>query len=453
MVELWLAVGVALATPREALDRGDAAWFAQDRRAARDAWREAAAGDDPAAEASARLRLILVSGTAGLMVQGPRAERAIAACPDGDPWCDLARAELELIQQELGLPADLGLAAAWARAAEPDLPGPALARQVWAGAPVERLEAVPRDALGEGLLGTGGDWPSGPGTWVLGLGVVGAPGLGVGGSLRFVHPDLAFGGHYLDLSALATSRGLFGLSGTFRSEGARWWLLSGQGSRVVLDLYGTDGERLDTEISGLAEGRAGPGLRAGDWSVVGGPVGRIDWTPEALAGHGAFASARWDGRASGLGSVVRFAAELALADYDYVRSTVDLREFLRVPGGVFGLRLLGDGLPVHDARVPTVRLPAAGGDTVLRGAPAGRYRGPWLVAAATEYRHPFGPVLSGAVFGELAWLPDSDDPGPHPGGGLGLRLALPPRPYNTLRLDLGVSDGGWGLAVGYGEAF
>ena len=41
----------------------------------------------------------------------------------------------------------------------------------------------------------------------------------------------------------------------------------------------------------------------------------------------------------------------------------------------------------------------------------------------------------------------------HGGVGAGLRLRLPPQPNNTLRLDIGYGDTGWGFLLGVQEFF
>lgn len=442
----------ALAGPA-ALDSGDGAWFAGDRIAARAAWLEAAKEADPATVAMAEVRLLRVSGNLGLLSHGPRADRALADCAAADPWCALAWADYHLTLADLGLPADPGLAAALARQAASALPGPALARQVWAGAaPAEALEGDPT-ALGQGLAQHGGRWPSGPGTWLLALGLSGAPGLGVGGALRFAHPDLGGGQARLELSAAATSRGALALSVASRIGRRSGALLSASGARAVVDLYDQEAETQRSLIVGQAAASAAPLIQVGRWSGWAGPAARVDVGEALLQGHGAFGGLAWDGTAAGGGPWARLSAEGAFADYTMLRASLDLRERWAVPGGVLASRLLGEAA-LRDARTPVWRLPSAGGAELLRGAPSGRFRGPGLLAAALEYRHPLGPTLSLALFADTVWVSDPGPlPSPHGGAGAGLRLHLPPRPLNTVRLDLGFTDAGWGLVAGWGEAF
>lgn len=417
--------------PREALDAGDAAWRQGDRKTARADWRQAAQAEDPAVEAMARARLLRVSGNLGWMVHGPRADRALARCPGADPWCDLAEVDLTLTLRDLGLAPSNERVALLTRRASAYLPEPAAERSRWA-----------EDAAST--------WPPGPGTWTLGVGVLGAPGLGLGGALRFVDPDLGWRRIRLDASASATSRGLAGLSAGLVTPGRIYGRFGLGLARTVVDLY--DAESPGSLTVEQASGLAAIGLRGDRATAWLGPQVRWDaWEGQTLAGHGAQAGARLSDPSGRLS--LRWAGELALADYALGHSSLDLRLHQPLGRATLAARLLGDGAPWTDADTPVWRLPSAGGSELLRGAPSGRYRGPWLADGAVELREPLGASLEIAAFGELAWLPGSASPSPHPGGGLGMRLVLPPRPDNTVRLDLGFTDAGWGLVAGWGEAF
>ncbi len=415
--------------PRAALDAGDAAWRAGDRGEARAAWREAAEAEDPAVQAMAEVRLLRVSGNLGWMVHGPRADAALARCPAVDPWCDLAEADYDLTLRDLGLTRDAGQAGARIRRAAPALPEAAALRERWMAAPREV-------------------WPPGPGTWTLGLGVLGGPGLGLGGTLRLVHPDLGWERVRLDLAATGTTRGAAALAAGWRTPGSPYGTGSLLASQGPLDTYA--GGALQTWTVTQLGATAALGLRAGELSAWAGPSLRLEGTEELMGGHGVLGGARWElagGRAS-----AKVAGELALADYDLARLSLDLRG--RVPIGALTLagRALSELAPWTDEHTPFWRLPSAGGSELLRGAPAGRYRGEALILGATELRAELSPSWELVAFGELAWLPGAEEPGPHPGAGVGARLRLPPRPDNTLRLDLGFTDAGWGLVAGWGEA-
>jgi len=72
-----------------------------------------------------------------------------------------------------------------------------------------------------------------------------------------------------------------------------------------------------------------------------------------------------------------------------------------------------------------------------------------------EWRLRDARTLGAVLFAEGAWV-SADLPLQrqlHGGMGAGLRLRLPPRPHNTVRLDLAWGDAGFGLTAGVGEAF
>jgi hypothetical protein len=95
-----------------------------------------------------------------------------------------------------------------------------------------------------------------------------------------------------------------------------------------------------------------------------------------------------------------------------------------------------------------MRLPTVGGPNVLRGARLGELRAPWTLATDIEWRRMIvGPVRF-AAFASGAWVD-----GPHGSVGVGARLMLEPRGYNTLRFDVAVSDTANGIYLVWGEAF
>jgi len=203
--------------------------------------------------------------------------------------------------------------------------------------------------------------------------------------------------------------------------------------------------------------RVQPGvvLRLGPVAARAGPLVRWETDQgEVFAGHGAWASARVDGRTwrSGrpAGVWVGVGGELALspiADYARQGGWVDLRAYQPAGKGVLAGRVRGEGAL---GEMPAIRLPTVGGSSVLRGARPGSLRGRWTAAAEAELRYPVWGPLWVAAFGGGAAVEGS---GIHPGGGAGVRWVLPPQPRNTVRLDLGVTDVGVELVVAYGEAF
>lgn len=171
-----------------------------------------------------------------------------------------------------------------------------------------------------------------------------------------------------------------------------------------------------------------------------------EWTP----GHGLFGGL---GLVAGgaLPSRLSISVEGSLAGPAHLALVGDSRSAAPLGGGTGALRLVAAAAPLESS--PIWRRPAWGGGEVLRGAALGRLRAPWMTAVVPEWRRPLVGPLGLALFGEAALARGDGQDGLHAGGGLGLRLHLPPRPQNTVRLDLGVSTAGVGLSAGWGEAF
>ncbi len=438
---LLLGVGAAVAGP---VDDGDRAWAAGDRRAARAAWAQAEVGADPAAAAMAAVRLLLVDGTTGLFTHGPRADAALARCPTADPACALATADYLLFTRHIGIPTEprsLAAAVRAARAADPDR---GACRAAWAAFDPALLPPADADGLCAALRLGGGRFPAGPGTWSLGLGPLGAPGLGVGGSLRFAHPDLALRGHRLDLGLTAATRGFVAVQAGF--EGAGRWSAGGDIalSRVPVDVY--DGaRRVSTGLARNAALAAGPRWDPGPVRLGLQPVLRWDAAAPGAAplrGHGLGAQLRFTaGRLRG-----GLAAEGTTLDYRHLALDADLRRAWSLGRPVLAARALAAATPGSTA--PLWRRPSAGGGVALRSGPLGRFRADTLAAAALELRTDPSRLAGAVVFAEAAAID-----GLHGGAGLGLRLRLPPRPANTFRFDVAYGDGGLGISAGVGEAF
>ena len=133
----------------------------------------------------ARVRLLKLSGNYAPIVHEVALDRALRNCPEYDPWCAIALADYQL-----WMPAFTG--------ADPKkvaeilagnaLVGPASARLAWASGDLSRLTTQDLDGMGQGLQEVG-LYPPDPGTWVLSLGLSGAPGSGVGALLSFQHPE------------------------------------------------------------------------------------------------------------------------------------------------------------------------------------------------------------------------------------------------------------------------
>ncbi|MFP4152368.1 MAG: BamA/TamA family outer membrane protein [Alkalispirochaeta sp.] len=107
--------------------------------------------------------------------------------------------------------------------------------------------------------------------------------------------------------------------------------------------------------------------------------------------------------------------------------------------------------------VPFQHLPSIGGDGVMRGLLAGRYRDTVAAIAGAEYRVPVGRSLGVVAFGSVGQV------GPDLGSmdmkelksavGLGFRVALNREQKLNLRIDIAVSPDGLAPYVNMGEAY
>jgi len=145
------------------------------------------------------------------------------------------------------------------------------------------------------------------------------------------------------------------------------------------------------------------------------------------------------------------------SDFGYGGVRLDLREYLS-PGGrhVLALRALGDA---RSGTPPFDMLPQLGGDVLLRGYYAGRFRDQVMVALQTEYRFPVIWRIGLVAFAEAGQVaPRAGDPrfdAFKASLGGGLRFLLAPKEGLNIRADYGygfdVKAGGFYLGIG--EAF
>ena len=510
---------LAIAAPLEqtpnahALDEADRSWFAGDRSAAVHGWKRLLAKPAPQAapaptapqapqaqastdldgdalESMVRMRLLQVAGNLGpLWLEAPL-DRALFACSGtvdrgdrfGSPasWCRIADADYELWMPKIAgadprrIPDEIGHLKGWA---------PADARLAKAAA-----ASAPRAPGGTAELAPPAapiqnPWP---GTWVLGWGFSVAPGAGVGVGLHFVHPDLGWEGHRLALDASGDTLGGFWLQAGFSERASPRSLVAraAGGNLRGAAWDGPDGDEAFGYALQTVQGSAGVSSTHDHWVLAGGAEARwdsVDGGPDAPApartAVGPWASLRWSGpvdlRVSGDINGVQGAPPFALASVD-VRRVSSLQS-----GRASGRASIGTIAARAVAQVatdgPFYRLPSAGGNTLLRGEPAGRYRGPLLAGLQVEYRRPlYGPIHA-ALFVDGAFVTDyktgsmtGNKTGSmtgsnsleraHISAGGGVRLVLPPADVNVTRIDVGVAphvDGtvSWGVVVGWGEAF
>lgn len=114
----------------------------------------------------------------------------------------------------------------------------------------------------------------------------------------------------------------------------------------------------------------------------------------------------------------------------------------------------------QNGSVPFNQLALMGGETIMRGYYAGRYRDKTYLATQLEYRllpFPFSKRLGAAAFAGVGSVaPSTGDIQLRylrPSGGAGLRYALFPKKDIYLRLDVGFTREGTGVYIFTGESF
>ncbi len=458
---MWLCLpGVALGgvDGLEEVSAGDVAWFAGDRRVARKHYLAAAESGDPAAEAMARLRLLSSSGNLGAVVHGPRIDQSLSET--AGPWGVLAWSDYHrLAPAAVGARTEEGVALAMEALGA--LPGPAAARlylltgeEEW----LARLKAADEpDGLGGGLLAMG-TLPRDPGTWYVGMGIGGAPGQGVGGSVFFRHPDLFLRSWFLSTAAWGNSRGTHGGSLYLSGPGKVAPRVVAEASRQ--DLY--DFQEAGMEVMPIENARVAVGPQVRIDGVRFGVQGVAHWdavASQVFRGHGVGGDVAWDTREGGgrdkRGHYSLLGMEGTWVDYSHAFVVVDLRWFKPVWGSVLAVRGLHQQALIAGA--PRWRLPAVGGATTHRGAWHDRHRAEWVDTLDLEGRRMVSQRLEAVVFGNVALVPTEGESGSvavFPAGGVGVRLVLPPEEWNLLRIDVATSTtNGWVVTGGVGEAF
>ncbi len=425
-----------------AISDGDHAWWTGDRGAAVASWQRALAAaeapEDDAVEVMARVRLLQLTGNVAPFVHERKLQVALEQCSPTEPWCAIAGADVELF-----MPAFTGADPRRVPSllAGSPLQGPAAARVAVATGDTQALAAlaiVALDGMGRGILETGRRSAMNPGTWVLGVGVGGAPGAGLAVLVRFVHPDLAWSQHRLELVASADTRGGFSVVSGLRARGGLPTAYGLSGGRIVADLW--TGDHAVAWSLGTTRAYAAITPRWGGVGLTLGASGRVDVTSEVWPVAGPFATI-----SLGEGDVFRVSADTAFGAYTHLALGADWSARQPLAGGTLALHAAVTHVPTDS---PFWRLPSAGGTDVLRGLPAGRFRVSTLGVGQFEYRHVLIGPLYGAAFVDGAWAD-----GAHVTVGGGLRVVLPPDRENVTRLDVGVGPEGWGLVAAWGEAF
>ncbi len=205
-----------------------------------------------------------------------------------------------------------------------------------------------------------------------------------------------------------------------------------------------DRKLVETVDGGLLHSGAIPGSRDGHVVSVG-----------ALALHDSRDHTVFPRRGAQLRYELALFDDAVGSDYSFVSHTIDLRGYRKAIGSsVLALRsvaLLTTATPPFDL------LPGVGGDTLLRGYYAGRYRDRELLAAQAEIRAPgvwrigwvafasAGQVAHAAEEFRLADFRLS--------GGVGLRILFNEAEGLNLRADVGFGEGTSGFYLGIGEVF
>ncbi len=149
------------------------------------------------------------------------------------------------------------------------------------------------------------------------------------------------------------------------------------------------------------------------------------------------------------------------SEYNFNSITVDARAYrsLNVRNVLAG-QVFGNFLQGPNDQVPFNHLAQIGGDMIMRGYYAGRYRDRKVIAAQLEHRwlpFKFSRRLGGTVFAAAGAVSphfrDFSAGDIRPAGGVGVRYYLFPKKDIFLRLDVGVTPGGIGFYIYTGEAF
>lgn len=149
------------------------------------------------------------------------------------------------------------------------------------------------------------------------------------------------------------------------------------------------------------------------------------------------------------------------SEYNFNSITLDARAYRSLnERNVLAGQVFGNFLQGQNDQVPFNHLAQIGGDMIMRGYYAGRYRDRKVIAAQLEHRwlpFKFSKRLGGTVFAAAGAV------SPHfrdfsvgdirPAGGVGVRYYLFPKKDIFLRLDVGVTPGGIGFYIYTGEAF
>lgn len=441
---IFLLTMLSFANPQ--INLGDRLWCQGDYSAAMKYWREAASSSDQATKAMANYRILLKASNLAWAYYGLQGDLALSECSVDDPKCALANVDRELFMRMLYLPSDIEYAEDIAVKLLDYLPAEATARLVWMGKKDRTELAIFREEELDGIgscMGQHETFPRGPGGAYYGFGLYGGGQLGIGGTASWTQPNIDRKGGQLQLSMALTTKLAGGFFVDYFSAGKKWIRLNGAVQRSPFFLY-VDGEP-EFHLIEISSVEITPGLQTDKARFWAGVYGRVDQFTDPIYAVGPVLGGEWRPF-----ETLEWQGDLSYTWIDY--------QYLRIDNRLMWIHSTGLAamLTMYAAPISEVweeglwwRLPTVGGGTVLRTAPGHRWRDPFIPSAVFEYRHqpeaPFGLV----AFSEIAYAEDAV----HGGGGLGVRIRMPPQPYNTMRFDIGYGDSGWNILFGAEEFF
>ena len=437
---------IATASP---IDLGDRLWCQGDYKEASLAWKEASGNDNPAMVAQSHYRRLLSASNLGWAVHGVLGDAALAKCPINDTACALANVDRELFLSLMGLPADLAYAEELSERLLSHIPEQATARLVWLGkksqVDLQEFPLTSLDGMGQCLVQEGKTtWDKGPGGAYIGFGLYGGGQLGIGGSMGWTQPNIDKRGGQLQSSIALTTQYAGGLFLSYTSVGSKWIQVNGNIQRRPFFQY--TGDTPNFHLIETASLSIRPGLRWNNGQAWLGPMGRweqyqIENTQPSWTGIGLSTGAMWKPK-----ETIQFYVTGEYIEWQYHHLRVDSQFMWIHPSGWASLVEFSAS---PNTEAPWWRLPTVGGGNVLRTAPAHRWRDELLPSAVLEYRWRQQDTLGIVLFSEATYVDD----GFHGGGGLGIRIRMPPQPYNTMRFDIGYGDSGWNILFGAEEFF
>jgi hypothetical protein len=260
------------------------------------------------------------------------------------------------------------------------------------------------------------------------------------GDLAFLHfPDTfwGIGNEAADEAEEDYTPRIFNLAVLFEREFFPGFYLGGTALFAYRRLH-------EVEKGGLLDNAAVPGTDNGSVVGVGLQVTRDSRDSTVFPRQGSYHS---------LG--IRLYEAIWGSDYAFTEISLDLRRYLSLsPSKVLALRALAVS---SDRTMPFDRLPALGGDTLLRGYYAGRYRDRNLLACQAELRAHLWRRLGWVGFfglGQVAYLPkEFRSESFWASGGVGIRFLVSRAEGLNLRADFGFGKDSSGFYLGMGEVF